>query len=48
VPGAAEGHDGRPWLGRPTLKVGVRPAAGEEADAPQILSRASLGALGAA
>ena len=45
--GTAEGHDSRPWLGRPALKVGVRPPTGEEADAPQILTRASLGALGA-
>jgi len=34
MPGTAEGHDSRPWLGRPTLKVGVRPAPGEEAEAP--------------
>jgi len=48
MPGTAEGHDGRPWLGRSALKVGVRPATSEEADAPQILTGASLGALGAA
>jgi len=48
MPGTAEGHDSCPWLGRPPLKVGIGPPTGEEADAPQILARASLGALGAA